>query len=202
MKQLFALVFLLGSSQGFAAGTKDKRTIRIEGVVIPYEGTDLVNDSSKESTELNTVILEILEAAFTGATEIELLLNTPGGVINRDSERLAKLIQMSPIRINCVIDGAAYSLGAFIFSQCKHRYATPGSSIMWHSAAVTIQGPGRINEAEAQELADMLRTINETLWTKLRGLMPVEYFKVNFDAEAIIPVERIAKDVPGLLTIR
>lgn len=70
---------------------------------------------------------------------------------------LAKVIEMSPFKVFCTVDGTAASGAFYVLQSCDQRVATARSILMWHGASVS---DATVNARNAPSLFRYLETVN------------------------------------------
>lgn len=115
-----------------------------------------------------------------GAREATLRIDSPGGSVFvglRFIRQVTDLKKQSGMRINCVVDGAAYSMAAVVLESpvCDTRLATPQSTVLFHN------GHSSGAEGTAEEIASaahLLEALNGALAAVVAvrlGITPEEY---------------------------
>lgn len=74
---------------------------------------------------------------------------------------LAKVIERSEIKVRCMVDGNAFSMGLFFMAACDERVATARSNFMLHQPTVILDTRGFPEKIlnEYEELASIWRTL-------------------------------------------
>jgi len=117
--------------------TKDKKvkvkTINVEANQVIYLNVPIVDET------VNMAIEAIKQADESGASEIYLVLNSPGGSV-LDGARLVSFIKYSGLTVHTVCEGICASMAAQIHQVGATRLMTPGSVLMFHPASGGVQG--------------------------------------------------------------
>lgn len=71
--------------------------------------------------------------------EIELIINTPGGVVDIGLV-LCEVIKKSETNVNCTVLGMAASMGSLITMACKKRRAYKFSNVLIHDGSTMLHG--------------------------------------------------------------
>lgn len=117
-----------------------------------------------------------------GEKEITVRIDSFGGSIflgrkvGRDIEDLKKL---NGVRVTCIVDGAAYSMGAILLQSrmCDIRLATERATILFHNGSGAAQGTAE----DMKNSAAQLEAVNISMATQccLRMGMKIEEFRAK-----------------------
>ena len=107
------------------------------------------------SAEINVATTEqLLGATFEqiaqGATEIYLLLSTPGGLVDQ-GVTLYNVLKGLPVPLTIHNVGNVDSIGNAVFLAGKRRVACPHSTFMFHGVGFDFPGPVRLEEKQLRE---------------------------------------------------
>jgi ATP-dependent Clp protease, protease subunit len=106
------------------------------------------------SAEINAHTTESLIAAMANcvgqATEVHLLLSTPGGAV-MNGINLFNVLRAFPFRLVTHNVGNVDSIGNAVFLAGERRYACPHSTFMFHGVSAGIQGPTQLGAKELRE---------------------------------------------------
>lgn len=207
-------VLLIGLAFGFLEGLKlihntapvpevvysgKKETINIDGMIYNRN----LGFIDRKYTHMPDRTRELVKLVKEGVGEIHLKINSPGGLLNdgmifvhnmRDAQRLG-------VRFVCVVDGIAMSMALIIFSECDKRYATFGSSLMWHSISTFVMN--QMNTASTSKLLAFMQAKNEVVWANTRIHFYPWYFTEHFAKESILSASEVeANSIRYLRVIR
>lgn len=110
------------------------------------------------SAEINPVTTEGLISAFTaltnqGATEVNLLLSTPGGSVMHGMN-IYNVARALPFKLVTWNVGNVDSIGNVIFLAGAERYACPLSTFMFHGVGFEVPAGVRFEEKDVRERLD------------------------------------------------
>ncbi len=91
----------------------------------------------------------LLQAEINGASEVIVVFDTEGGSVE-EMDRIAGMMQRSPLEINCIVSGRAMSAGFYLLQQCHHRVIVKGSQLMVHRT----WNPNIMPDAQSQAISD------------------------------------------------
>jgi len=169
-------------------------TIFLIGPVVNRRG-GMMADQFPHTIKLQETLKVLQKQVSEGATEITIVIDSPGGAWDRDSKQfilyLKKLADIG-IQTTCIVDGIAASMGLVLHSACSNRYATANSYILWHS--VSLSGQLRnYNIFDAYETVKYMEETNETLWSPVKKYFKKAYFDKHFKLESLLPVMEIER---------
>ena len=134
---------------------------------------------------------EIIKRVKRGDSNILIRINSGGGQVTTGM-RLVHLMhaaQRQGVKFTCVVDTRAASMALVIFSECDSRFATFGSSILWHSAATYTNE--KMNEFTIAKLQKEILKLNRALWVKTKKYFSNAYWTKHFKASDWIDVSEI-----------
>lgn len=136
------------------SGIEEKTDTKYQVPKITF--SDEVND---ESVAKAIELLHEAEKAEVDAVIFEW--NTYGGSIDAGF-LLSRAMEESPLKVICVVDKDAASMGMYLLQSCDVRYMTKRSSLMVHEAAI---GTGRFygHEVSWRNISDRLAAINRAM---------------------------------------
>jgi len=107
-----------------------------------------INASTTES-----LIATIASCVTKGATEIYLLLSTPGGVV-MSGMNLYNVLRAMPCKLTTHNVGNVDSIGNAVFLAGEKRYACPHSTFMFHGVGFDMGQGSRLEEKILRERLD------------------------------------------------
>lgn len=112
-------------------------------------------------------------------------LNSYGGSVFAGQDLILHVEEAKKrgVRIQCVVDHKAYSMGAvFVESVCDERLATPRSTILFHNASTQAEGTAN----QLREDAEFLEALNAamSLTVAQRIGMPVDEYRARIEKRA------------------
>lgn len=136
-------------------------------------------------------------------------MNTPGGSVTA-GQRLAKVIEESPVPIYCVADGMAASMGMYLLQSCHVRLMTKRTVLMAHGPSVGGFMAGK--EQDFKNIAQMLKATEEALASHIckNIKLPEAECRAKFsgnnewwlgakEAKTVGAVDEVVADVQGLV---
>lgn len=81
--------------------------------------------------QLLNILTIVVEQAEKENRELLLVFDSPGGEV-MVGLRIASLLENSGVKVNCIADSLAGSMGAYIFLSCDERWATPKARFLFH----------------------------------------------------------------------
>ena len=113
-----------------------------------------VNDQSVDG------LIDLLgQAATIGMDSVVVVIDTPGGSVYA-GRRLSKVIEESPVKVYCLVDGEADSMGIYLLQSCQSRLMTKRSMLMAHDPSV--RGGGG-QSTELGNMALRMKTMAEAM---------------------------------------
>ncbi len=100
----------------------------------------------------------LTESEILGVTDIELLLDSPGGDVLAAFRMAALLATAKPI-VHCLVGRGAESAALVLLQGCDDRAASPTSHLMEHYATVTMVKDGAYS---AEVLSEMVEGLKES----------------------------------------
>lgn len=171
-------VFLLGlmackspSVINISPKIKNQSTHKVAG----YRFSDEIDfDTAKD------LIKAIKDAEDAGNEYLVLEINTPGGVVSA-GQVMSRAIELSKMKIICVVDTEAYSMGSWLLQSCDVRLMTFRSVIMSHTVSVMI----RDNDKALADAQAAIKAINEAMLWQLshRTKLSVEQVRAKVDGK-------------------
>lgn len=120
-----------------------------------------INLNGRVNDENMKAIIDLINGVYD-REDIKLVmleLNTEGGSVDAGL-LLSKIIERTPKKVVCVVDGEADSMGYYILQSCDVRYMTKRSSLMIHWPRFTY--PNFSGESiDYQNVADRLKALQE-----------------------------------------
>ena len=160
-----------------------KHRIDIRGVMIPND-YKWYYDWFKEDSTCPRDVQKVLDAAVEG-DEIEVYINSPGGVIDVGSEIYTALRKCGNVKI--YITGEACS-AASIVAMAGYCEMSPTALMMVHCVSSGIRG----NHNAMEHMADVLRTADQALctaYTEKTGMEETEVLEM-MEAETWMTAEQ------------
>jgi ATP-dependent protease ClpP protease subunit len=102
------------------------------------------------------LIAAIFEEIRKGATEVYLLLSTPGGTVDH-GVAVYNVLKGLPVPFTTHNVGSVNSIGNVVLLAGKKRRAAPGTTFMFHGVGFDITGPQRFEEKTLLERLDAIR---------------------------------------------
>lgn len=118
------------------------------------QGYRLAGKIDDDSAETFEGFMQAAEAAHADIILIEL--NTLGGSL-RAAHEISRLIEHSPARVVCLVDGDAVSAGMYILASCDTRVMTKRSDLMVHQVALMSSEGSRVTESTVENQQGMMR---------------------------------------------
>lgn len=160
-----------------------KRKINIRGVMIPND-YKWYYDYFEEDSTCPKDVQKVLEAAETG-DEIEVYINSPGGVIDVGSEIYTLLKNRDNVKI--FITGEACS-AASVVAMAAYCEMSPTALMMVHCVSSGTNG----NHSDMEHMAEVLRTADKALcraYTSKTGMSEEEALAM-MEAETWLTAEQ------------
>lgn len=132
-----------------------KHRVNIRGVMIPNDYKWYYDWFGEDST-CPRDIQKVLDA-FQDGDEIEVYINSPGGVIDVGSE-IYTLLREKADNVKIIITGEACS-SASIVAMAAHCAMSPTALMMVHCVSTGVRG----NHSDMEHTAEMLRTADKAL---------------------------------------
>lgn len=113
------------------------------------------------SADVNPLSIEALlgtcaDLSSKGVAQLHLLLSTPGGSVDCGINAY-NVLRGLPIEIVTYNAGSVNSIGNVLFLAGDKRYASPGSTFMFHGVGVDQQQPKRWEEKDLLEVLDRIQ---------------------------------------------
>ncbi len=134
-----------------------KHRINIRGVMIPND-YKWYYDYFEEDSTCPADVQKVIDA-FQEGDEIEVYINSPGGVIDVGSE-IYTLLRSNQEHVKIYITGEACS-AASIVAMSAHCEMSPTALMMVHCVSSGVNG----NHSDMEHMADVLRTADKALCT-------------------------------------
>lgn len=134
-----------------------KHRINIRGVMIPND-YKWYYDYFEEDSTCPADVQKVLDE-FKDGDEIEVYINSPGGVIDVGSE-IYTLLRSNQEHVNIYITGEACS-AASIAAMAAHCEMSPTALMMVHCVSSGVRG----NHSDMEHMAEILRTADKALCT-------------------------------------
>ncbi len=146
------------ASEALAADPKGKaqgKPVVISQRIIDISG-GIGFDSMKKAQK------EVLELASHGDAPIWIRINSPGGSVDAG---LILIDTMKAVKapIHCIVESAAYSMGAIILSYCDKRYGLPHATFMLHEASYGTSGEDPQNRSKLDFLTKYLDRMHDEI---------------------------------------
>ena len=97
-----------------------------------------------------TLVGNVFDQLNRGATEINLLLSTPGGMVD-EGVAVYNVLRGLPIPLITHNVGSVNSIGNIVFLAGSHRRACPHATFMYHGVGFDIYTPARFEEKSLRE---------------------------------------------------
>jgi ATP-dependent protease ClpP protease subunit len=97
-----------------------------------------------------------------GAKDIVWVFSTSGGLLDSGS-KIVQMMERSPVKVHCVIDGRGMSAGFYILQGCFSRHMTERSVLMVHEASLGLQEGFRGTRWAFEDLAKNLEVMNHAM---------------------------------------
>lgn len=145
-----------------------------------YRYGDTVDVGDVDAEPMAAAFLKFKGLADSGSHRITFRIDSPGGSI-RLGLRWIRLVtdvkKAHGIHVDCIVDGAAYSMAAIILESpvCDGRFATPSSTILFHNG----HGGGEGTAEEIEQAGRMLEAFNTAIASLVadRMGMPVAEYR-------------------------
>ena len=98
----------------------------------------------------------IFDQINKGATEIHLLLSTPGGLVD-SGVAIYNVLKGLPVPLTTHNVGSVNSIGNVVFLAGAHRKACPHSTFMYHGVGFDVMTAMRFEEKNLRERLDSIR---------------------------------------------
>ena len=145
------------------------------------------------SAEVNPITAQTLQGTCAelvnrGATELYLLLSTPGGNVMHGIT-VYNFLRGLPAKILTHNIGAIDSIGNVIFLSGEERFACQNSSFMFHGVAINAQGPVALDEKLLRERLDSIKADQRKI-----GAIIAEHTNLTPDEVADLFLEAKTRD--------
>ncbi len=146
--------------------------------VAGYRYSNVVDVGDVDEGPMILAYQRIADLADSGATEITLRIDSFGGSIflgNTWIKAVEDLKKQHNIRVTCIVDGAAYSMGAVILESpvCDTRLMTKRSTILFHNGSSGAKGTAE----DLRQAAAFLDALNVSM-----GLVVADRLGMALDA--------------------
>jgi ATP-dependent protease ClpP protease subunit len=113
--------------------------------------------------------MEALLVADRAPSELNIILNSPGGSVNAGLQFVGKMhdLQGRGTKLNCIVTGLAASMAFHILTQCDTRTVMAESFLLWHRVRTVIQGI--VTGPQAADLAYELAVLDKDIFTALHA---------------------------------
>jgi len=193
--------------------------MRIEDLLADYQARKLQLDAhgvyfvgviSDEEAERfsKALFLMAMERQDNPARPITLYINSGGGSVPAGLAMMQMMDEMRrqyKVKINTVITGYAYSMGAIVFQAGDHRTMGIYSTMMLHSSMWTLSGEDEKIFEDYAKLAEHNRRMVAELFQRRTGLRTVRWWERyiysghdRFLSAAESLKLRLVDEVPGL----
>lgn len=110
--------------------------------------------------------------------QVDIVINSPGGYVNVGYELITQmeLLRAGGVKIRCFVGDQAASMAFMLLLSCDERYATPTSSLMWHSARVVLFGVYTASNFDF--MSRSLAATDADFWARIKAAMPKSNQKV------------------------
>lgn len=130
----------------------------------PFRFSNTVDVGNVDDMPLAVALMQFTRLAEGGAREITLRIDSFGGSValgHRWGKEMEDLKKRHGIKVTCIVDGAAYSMGAVILESplCDQRLATKRSTILFHNGSVGVRGTA----ADLEQAALYLVALNQAM---------------------------------------
>lgn len=143
----YVVCILLASSVAFASdqakyNAAGKASIVRTKITPDPERTLLLRGRVMDES-VHPILVSMNAMIAESADRIYLILDTPGGAVG-SGMLLINAMQAAKaekgVKVTCVIQNEAFSMGAIIQAFCNQTYIVDGSGLMFHEAAFAVQG--------------------------------------------------------------
>ncbi len=145
-----------------------------------YIWQNTIDVGNVEEDYMLDAALRFIAIAAAGEKEITLRIDSFGGSIflgNRWIKNLEDIKKRNGIRVVCIVDGAAYSMGAVILESplCDLRLATNRSTILFHNGSSGARGTAE----DLKQAVNFLEALNLSMALSVssRLLITIEEYK-------------------------
>jgi len=165
--------------------------MRIEDLLADYQARKLqldahgvyflgiINDEEAERFS-KTLFLMAMERQNNPARPITLYINSAGGSVPAGlaiMQMMDEMRRLYKVKINTVITGYAYSMGAIVFQAGDHRTMGIYSTMMLHSSMWTLSGEDERIFEDYAKLAEHNRRMVAELFQRRTGLHTVRWWE-------------------------
>jgi ATP-dependent protease ClpP protease subunit len=157
------LLGLVGCQQP-AAVTAQPEPVAVDGV-----GYILFNAAIVPSSR-DMLIADMDRLVASGAHEIHLAINSPGGVIDSAQaiiDAMNRLHEQKAVTFKAYNIGTVASAASFVFLAAQDRYTAPKSAFLFHAPSAVANGP--MNAESMREEADKLDAYERTMRAMLKA---------------------------------
>ncbi len=153
--------------------------------------------------------VKMVELSKSGQTDVDLVINSPGGEIITGNLflNLMRQAQANGLRVTCYVPALAASMAFQILIHCDERHTLSGAFLLWHRARVFIgggmfgggrafTGPEAVNLGKSllQADADIIRSLRKKL------LLPQDVVDYHFEQETLHTGEGLHAMSPYFIT--
>lgn len=148
----------------------------------------------------NTVVAAGKILTLLGSKEpIQVIINSPGGIVNA-GETFIQMLQMakrSGTPIDCIVVGAAYSMGFNVLGECGAIYALPDATFLFHPVKAGTDQPMRaIDALQMAQAIDQMDQHYLKVAQQVTGFRP-EVVKGNYYQETMWTMDMIEGTAAG-----
>jgi ATP-dependent Clp protease protease subunit len=163
--RLVALALTFAPALGSTAQAAEPKKVEGKPVVLSQRVVEIAGGISFDL--MKKAQREVLEFASHGNEPIWLRINSPGGSVDAG---LILVDTMKAVKapIHCIVESAAYSMGAIILSYCDKRYGLPHATYMLHEASYGTAGEDPQNRSKLDFLTKYLDRMHEEIARNLK----------------------------------
>lgn len=135
---------------------------------------------------------ELLDRANRGETEVQLIINSPGGEVVTGFLflNLMKAAQAKGLRVTCFVPTIAASMAYQILLNCDERHTLNKAFLLWHRARVNIGGMfgAPMTAPQLDVIANGLAQMDEGIFEEVQKYMtavPEQILRYHFENETL-----------------
>ncbi len=129
-----------------------------------FQHGNTIDVGAVQDQGMATALGRFMAFAAAGEKQVTIRIDSMGGSIflgNRWIREIEDLKKTHGMKVTCIVDGSAYSMGAVILESpvCDVRLATPRSTILFHNGSSGAQGTAE----ELKQASIFLEAINTAM---------------------------------------
>lgn len=132
----FGLMFVPQMGQ---AGEAKKQAIKTYKVDLKNKTRVVVIKGAIRMGMAEDIVRQVYDLSYESSAPIYYVINTFGGSLLAGNQIIRAMTSANASSI-CVVDGAAYSMGALILAQCNSAYIHKDASVMFHEGYLRVEG--------------------------------------------------------------